>query len=64
MAKTTRSVRMGEETLSKLKALTELLKEDEPIIIERAINMLYDKRQEVFEKDMEERRRLLNKPGK
>lgn len=56
MAKITKSVRMSDSTIAKIEELGVLLKEGTPDIIERAVEYLYQHRQEVYEQDVELRR--------
>lgn len=59
MAKTTKSVRMSQQTLDQLEELGILLKEGMPDLIERAVDRLYQAREEVYDQeDIKRRSRL------
>lgn len=59
MAKITKSVRMSEETLKQLEELNLLLKEGMPDLIERAVDLLYEAREDVYEQEDKKRRSRL-----
>jgi predicted transcriptional regulator len=55
MAKSTTSFRLSDKTRSQLENLAELFKESQTDILEKAVNLLYESREEHFKADMEER---------